>query len=117
LEEFINIINSAAASVSEVKDDMEKVVPSAERALDQILDTIVKCSFARSDSDIETQQQQLMVEAAEAATSATAETSTMATLPRLSNPSSAATTTTATVQKTANLSAHEEATAQELTAA
>jgi hypothetical protein len=68
LEEFITIVNSAAASVSEVKADMEKIVPAAESALDQILDTIVKCSFARSSNnnvDSETQQQ-LMAEAADA---------------------------------------------------
>ncbi len=45
LEEFIMIINSAAASVSEIKNDVEQLVPMAETALEEMHDTIAKVSL------------------------------------------------------------------------
>ncbi len=44
LEEFIVIMDSAAASVSDIKDDMEQLVPVAEAALEEMQDTIAKVS-------------------------------------------------------------------------
>src|SRR4051812_31569127 len=44
LEEFIVIMDSAAASVSDIKDDMEQLVPVAEAALEELQDAIAKVS-------------------------------------------------------------------------
>lgn len=44
LEEFIVIMDSAAASVSGIKDDMEQLVPVAEAALEEMQDAIAKVS-------------------------------------------------------------------------
>lgn len=40
LEEFVQIINGAAESVSEIKDDVEELVPMAEAALAEMHDAI-----------------------------------------------------------------------------
>jgi hypothetical protein len=40
LEEFVQIINGAAESVSEIKDDVEELVPMAEAALSEMHDAI-----------------------------------------------------------------------------
>ena len=56
LEEFICIITSAATSLSGVRGDMEKVVPAAERALEEILTTIVNCSLVSECSDREREE-------------------------------------------------------------
>ena len=42
LEEFIVIIDNAASSVGEIKDDIEQMVPAAEAALEEMLDAISK---------------------------------------------------------------------------
>ncbi|HEX2615009.1 MAG TPA: hypothetical protein VHL10_05915, partial [Nitrososphaera sp.] len=44
MEEFIMIMDSAAESVSGIKDDMEQLVPVAEAALEEMQDTIAKVS-------------------------------------------------------------------------
>jgi len=44
LEEFIVIMDSAAASVSGIKDDLEQLVPIAESALEEMQDAIAKVS-------------------------------------------------------------------------
>jgi phage shock protein A len=44
LEDFIMIIESAASSVSEIKDDIEQMVPAAEAALEEMHDAISKVS-------------------------------------------------------------------------
>ena len=40
LEEFVQIINGAAESVNEIKDDVEELVPIAEAALSEMHDAI-----------------------------------------------------------------------------
>ncbi|HEV8405730.1 MAG TPA: hypothetical protein VGQ13_07485 [Nitrososphaera sp.] len=44
LEDFIIIIESAASSVSEIKEDIEQMVPAAEAALEEMHDVISKVS-------------------------------------------------------------------------
>lgn len=44
LEDFILIMESAASSVSEIKEDIEQMVPAAEAALEEMQDTISKVS-------------------------------------------------------------------------
>ncbi|HEX6067934.1 MAG TPA: hypothetical protein VFZ05_03955 [Nitrososphaera sp.] len=44
LEEFITIIDSAAGSVGEIRDDIEKMVPIAESALAEIHEAVSKIS-------------------------------------------------------------------------
>lgn len=44
LEEFAVIMDSAASSVSEIKDDLERMVPAAEAALEEMHDAISKVS-------------------------------------------------------------------------
>jgi hypothetical protein len=44
LEEFVAIMDSAASSVSEIKGDLEQMVPAAEAALEEMHDTISKAS-------------------------------------------------------------------------
>lgn len=44
MEEFIMIMDSAAESVSGIKDDMEQLVPVAEAALEEMQDAIAKVS-------------------------------------------------------------------------
>ena len=44
LEDFIMIIESAASSVSEIKDDIEQMIPAAEAALEEMHDAIYKVS-------------------------------------------------------------------------
>lgn len=44
LEEFVMIMDSAASSVSEIKDDLEQMVPAAEAALEEMHDAISKVS-------------------------------------------------------------------------
>ncbi len=44
LEEFVMIMDSAASSVSEIKDDIEQMVPVAEAALEEMHDAISKVS-------------------------------------------------------------------------
>lgn len=44
LEEFAVIMHSAASSVSEIKDDLERIVPAAEAALEEMHDAISKVS-------------------------------------------------------------------------
>lgn len=44
LEEFTIIMDSAASSVSEIKDDLEQMVPAAEAALEEMHDAISKVS-------------------------------------------------------------------------
>jgi len=45
LEEFIVIIDSAASSVSEIKGDLDQLVPAAEAALEEMHDAISKVSL------------------------------------------------------------------------
>jgi hypothetical protein len=40
LEEFVVIMDSAASSVNEIKDDLEQMVPAAEAALEEMHDAI-----------------------------------------------------------------------------
>jgi hypothetical protein len=44
LEEFVTIIDSAASSVSEIKGDLEQMLPAAEAALEEMHDAISKVS-------------------------------------------------------------------------
>ncbi|MCI0559548.1 MAG: hypothetical protein MN733_13725 [Nitrososphaera sp.] len=44
LEEFVVIVNSAAASVSEIEDDLRELVPTAEAALTEMNDAIARIS-------------------------------------------------------------------------
>jgi hypothetical protein len=44
LEEFVAIMDSAASSVSEIKSDLEQMVPAAEAALEEMHDAISKAS-------------------------------------------------------------------------
>jgi len=44
LEEFVMIMDSAASSVSDIKDDLEQMVPAAEAALEEMNDAIAKVS-------------------------------------------------------------------------
>jgi len=44
LEEFVVIMDSAASSVSEIKSDLEQMVPAAEAALEEMHDAISKVS-------------------------------------------------------------------------
>jgi hypothetical protein len=44
LEEFAVIMDSAASSVSEIKDDLEQMVPAAEAALEEMHDAMFKAS-------------------------------------------------------------------------
>jgi hypothetical protein len=44
LEEFVMIMDSAACSVSEIKEDIEQMMPAAEAALEQMHDIISKGS-------------------------------------------------------------------------
>lgn len=44
LEEFAVIMDSAASSVSEIKDDLERMVPAAEAALEEMHEAISKVS-------------------------------------------------------------------------
>jgi hypothetical protein len=44
LEEFVMIVDSAASSVSEIKGDLEQMVPAAEAALEEMHDAISKVS-------------------------------------------------------------------------
>ena len=44
LEEFVVIMDSAASSVSEIKGDLEQMVPAAEAALEEMHDAISKVS-------------------------------------------------------------------------
>lgn len=44
LEEFAVIMDSAASSVSEIKEDLEQMVPAAEAALEEMHDAISKVS-------------------------------------------------------------------------
>jgi hypothetical protein len=48
LEEFIMIIDSAASSVSEIKSDVEQLVPMAEAALSEMHDAISRVSAGMS---------------------------------------------------------------------
>lgn len=45
LEEFIRIIEGAATSIGEIKDDIEQIIPIAESALQDIHDAITKISI------------------------------------------------------------------------
>ena len=53
LEEFIMIIDSAASSVSEIKGDIERMVPVAEAALEGMHDAIAKVSLPGLLQEIE----------------------------------------------------------------
>src|SRR5687767_14078120 len=44
LEDFAVIMDSAASSISEIKDDLEQMVPAAEAALEEMHDAISKVS-------------------------------------------------------------------------
>ncbi|MEW6605323.1 MAG: hypothetical protein AB1351_11640, partial [Thermoproteota archaeon] len=44
LEEFVMIMDSAASSVSDIKGDLEQIMPTAEAALEEIHDAISKVS-------------------------------------------------------------------------
>lgn len=70
LEEFIMIIDSAAGSVGEIRDDIEKMVPIAESALAEIHEAVSKISGGQhpgaSPTSLELQKL-IMEEAAQAA--------------------------------------------------
>lgn len=48
LEEFVAIMDNAASSVSEVKGDLERMVPEAEAALEEMHDAFSKVSTGHS---------------------------------------------------------------------
>jgi hypothetical protein len=64
LEEFATIMDSAASSVSEIRDDLEQIVPAAEVALEEIHNAISKMSVGLPD-DL---RQEILLEAAAAVT-------------------------------------------------
>jgi hypothetical protein len=77
LEEFIMIMDSAAESVSGIKDDMEQLVPVAEAALEEMQDAIAKVSVGisaelRQEMEPEILAQVMAVIASEKATAASA---------------------------------------------
>jgi len=83
LEEFIMIMDSAAASVSDIKDDMEQLVPVAEAALEEMQDAIAKVSVGlpaelRQEIEPEILAQVSAAIASEKATAALAAASTEA---------------------------------------
>jgi hypothetical protein len=53
LEEFAVIMDSAASSVHEIKDDLEQMVPAAEAALEEMHDAISKVSTGLPEELIE----------------------------------------------------------------
>ncbi|NWG37504.1 hypothetical protein [Nitrososphaera sp.] len=72
LEEFITIIDSAAGSVGEIRDDIEKMVPIAESALAEIHEAVAKISGGEYPGAPPTSQelQKLIMEEAENAAKA-----------------------------------------------
>ena len=64
LQEFIVIVTNAAVSVSEVKDELEKAVPAAEKALEEIQNAIMNGSSALIGPDRE--KHEIVAEAADA---------------------------------------------------
>ncbi|MEO9321095.1 MAG: hypothetical protein ABI361_10510 [Nitrososphaera sp.] len=70
LEEFMVILDAAAASVSEITVDMEKMVPTAEKALQEMHDAIIKTTIGEPHSaEQEKERQNIMQEAATAGAS------------------------------------------------
>ncbi|MEO9294990.1 MAG: hypothetical protein ABI347_05265 [Nitrososphaera sp.] len=73
LEEFISIIDSAASSVSEIKVDVENLVPVAETALQEMHDAISRISGGLYSAEsaeqehLEAQQKKILDEATAAA--------------------------------------------------
>ena len=68
LEEFVAILDSASASVSAITEDMEKLVPAAETALQELHDTIVRTTSTMNPSpEQEKEGEGILAEAADAA--------------------------------------------------
>lgn len=74
LEEFVMIMDSAAASVGEIKGDIEYMIPLAEKALQEIHDTISKMSgesYQEADKSALDMQQSIIDEAVRVAAAST----------------------------------------------
>jgi hypothetical protein len=63
LEEFVVIMDSAASSVSEIKGDLEQMVPAAEAALEEMHDAIGKVSTGLPAEFMQEIEQEILVEA------------------------------------------------------
>lgn len=72
LEEFITIIDSAASSVSEIKVDVENLVPVAETALQEMHDAISRISGGLYSSEVEPAHLEAQKKILEEATAAAA---------------------------------------------
>jgi hypothetical protein len=72
LEEFITIIDSAASSVSEIKVDVENLVPVAETALQEMHDAISRISGGLYSSEPEPAYLEVQKKILEEATAAAA---------------------------------------------
>lgn len=66
LEEFIMIIDSAAASMGEIKNDVEELVPAAEAALQEMHDAIAKVSSGMYSQEASGAAPEIMAEASDA---------------------------------------------------
>ena len=66
LEEFVMIIDSAASSMGEIKNDVEQLVPAAEAALQEMQDAIAKVSAGMYSQETSEAAPAIMAEAADA---------------------------------------------------
>jgi hypothetical protein len=71
LEEFIMIIDSAASSVSEIKGDVEQLVPMAEAALSEMHDAISRVSAGMMSPELRQEIEPAILAEASAAIAAT----------------------------------------------
>jgi len=74
LEEFVMIMDSAAGSVNEIRGDIEYMIPIAEKALQEIHDTVSKISgqsYTMEDKSALDIQQNIIDEAVRAAATTT----------------------------------------------
>jgi hypothetical protein len=78
LEEFIMIIDSAASSVSEIKGDIEQLVPMAEAALSEMHDAISRVSAGMMSPELRQEiEPAILAEASAAMAAATSSAATV----------------------------------------
>ena len=77
LEEFIMIIDSAASSVSEIKGDLEQLVPMAEAALSEMHDAISRVSAGMMSPELRHEIEPAILAEASAAIAATSSAATV----------------------------------------
>lgn len=78
LEEFIMIIDSAASSVSEIKGDLEQLVPMAEAALSEMHDAISRVSAGMMSPELRHEiEPAILAEASAAIAAATSSAATV----------------------------------------